>query len=124
MLSENLMPPRVEAVLPHGPGSKPPDYAEVSGAAATREGINQAMVKWYELARREWTDLRGRSLNHCKPKLCWDTPAGRNKRAADGTTELSLAWRRLARRSNDMAKLVATPRPQRSKGQQEAFERH
>ena len=57
-------PPKVPAVLPHGPAERPPDYSSVENLSASVQGAGPAMTKWYQLARLEWSRLTGVNLHH------------------------------------------------------------
>ena len=118
-----VRPKKVEAALPHGPGNLPPSYSEVTGAAPTTEGINTAMKKWYELARQEWADLTGASLEYRKPHFKWSKAAGDTCKAGETASTLALTWRQLARRAEDLCRLSKLP-GSRSSAQVDAYYAH
>ena len=115
--------PRVPAVLPHGPAQKPPDYSSILSMSGTVKEVSVAMNKWYSLARSEWAHLAGTNLRHKQYKFCWDSAVGPRK--VSGSTALAAAWREVARRSEDAAKISkAVEAKAASKAQLAALHNH
>ena len=114
--------PKVPATLPQGPPPKPPTYASVLGAGATRKGIAAAMDTWYQLARKEWAALTGTKLSYKRHRFTWECAVGAKSR--DTTTALAGGWREAARRAEDILRLERVTKECRGKAQQEALDAH
>ena len=74
------------------------------------------MVKFYELAREEWSDLAGTDLRFVEPSFRWVQPAGLKAQPLDGATTLFVAWRALARRAHEVALHLGKRRPHSRRG--------
>ena len=72
----------------------------------TKEQVTEAMTKWYTLAREELSALAGYRPNHKPHKFRWECAVGNKK--TSNSTALAAAWRELARRSDDLAKINRT----------------
>ena len=92
--------------MPHGPAHKPPSYDGVNSCSTTKRGISDAMAQWYWLARGEWAHLTCTKSRYKKAKFSWQNAVG-NRKACEGSTALALAWRRCARRAEDVARIRA-----------------
>ena len=68
------------------------------------------MTAWYTLARKEWASLTGSKLKHKKSIVKWESAVGTRK-ASEASTALALAWRRCARRAEDVARLWGRAEP-------------
>ena len=102
-----VKPPRVEGSLPMGPQPVPPSYAETERFAGDPATLDNAVEEWYTNARKEWSSLAGYSLAHRKPRFRWMSAVGKLAKPWVGSTKLSVMWRSLARRAQDVARLVA-----------------
>ena len=103
-----VRPPRVPGVLPAGPLGRHPDYEQVR-KALDADDLQGAMVRFYELAREEWSDLAGTDLRFVEPSFRWVQPAGLKAQPWDGATTLSVAWRTAPIVASVTAALRAAP---------------
>ncbi len=98
-------PPLVPGALPVGPQLRPPSYDEVR-RLVDEGAADQAMVAWYANARLEWTALVGTDLRHFSPRFKWLPAAGAIAKPWSGSTALSVMWRVLARRADEIGRLL------------------
>ena len=64
-----IRPPKVGGLLPHGPSEAPPDYSSVRALAGEERTVNEAMITWYEAARKEFSSIAGMRLNFAEARF-------------------------------------------------------
>ena len=69
-----VRPPKVEAVLPHGPPQRHPSYDAVFAAAHRPELADMTTVEWYSKARTEFSDFAQTDLSHRPIEYKWKRP--------------------------------------------------
>ena len=106
MVRELVKPPRVDGALPQGPGAQPPSYEHVELLAACRGTLDMAMEAWYKAARAEWSSLAGQALDYRKPRFRWVSAAGPTAKPRPGSPHASATWRSLAKRAQDLIKMM------------------
>ena len=101
-----VKPPKVDGVLPAGPAHEPPDYNAVTDLAGSAESINAAMVAWYSAARQEFSNIAGSKLDFVEARFKWACAAGVVAKPWHGASRISVMWRSLARRTEEIAKIL------------------
>jgi len=130
-----VRPKRVPARLPHGPAIKPPSYDEVSCAADRINNrpidqplpdetavANTAMVNWYTIARKEFTDIAGTDMKFKQTKFKFGPAIPTIASPWAGEYATSAFWRSLATRARDTANLLA--KKHRDAAQNRAISHH
>jgi hypothetical protein len=106
MVRKLLKPSRVDALLPEGPQLRPPSYQAVFDKAEDPTTLDDATRLWYASARIEWNRMTGMDKKFKPAKFIWTSAAGPVAQKWAGSIELSVMWRGLARRAQDVARLL------------------
>ncbi len=114
-----VLPPKVAGLLPFGPMAQHPDYDVVVRLASTDDTLNEGMGTWYRSVRQEFSQLAGEDLSYRQPRFKWAVATGQTAKKWTGSTSLSVMWRSLARKAEDIARTLApgasTPSAERCK---------
>jgi hypothetical protein len=94
---------KMPGVLPSGPQLPPPSYDNIGVDVASTNGIDLAFDQWYRLAGTEFGSLLGCAPQYAAPHFRWLAAAGPCARQGAGATRLSVAWRVLSRRADELA---------------------
>ena len=97
--------PKVHGILPSAPANDKRCYQEVTMLAAAGK-VTEAIRKWYELARKDWSDITGRDLQHKEPKFVWGSAVGRIADPYAGANFVSRLWRYSATTAKEAQKAI------------------
>ena len=103
-----MKPPKVEAVLLFGPQRQPPDYQHVMKLVSEEQALDAAMLEWMRASRLEWNEISGHSSEFRPARFVWTSASGRGAQQWIGSSEVSVMWRVVARRAQDVARLVGS----------------
>ena len=101
-----VKPMHISGVLPFGPAPLPPCYADVHEACKDDQLSDGAMNLWYVKARQEWAAITGAPDRARKTRFVWSPVAGKCASPFTGATTPSITWRILARRADDVSRLI------------------
>jgi hypothetical protein len=113
--------PKVQGVLPFGPSPTEPAYDNVCAAALAGE-LEIAMRTFYITARMEWSGIAGEKLAFVPHRFRWEPPIRHTAKPWTGSSSLSVMWRSLARRAEEISKVLS--RTDSAPGMIEAAARH
>ncbi len=101
-----IKPSKVEAVLPFGPQRLPPDYSQVFKLASEVQTLDTSMLEWLRASRCEWNDLACDSKEFKPAKFIWTSACGQRAQRSSGASAVSIMWRALARRAQDISRSI------------------
>ena len=119
-----VKPPKVEAHLPFGPKREPPDYEQVFSLAAKAQTLDAGMREWFRASRLEWNDLSGNSSKFQPARFIWTAACGQRAQRCIGASSASVMWRVVARRTQDIARIVGAGMFSASEAQRKAVSDH
>ena len=108
MVRRLVKPPRVPAVLPHGPPSQTPEYGLLATPPpdASTEQIASNIHNWYNQARSEWNSLSGDTAQHKPAYFRWEPVVRKQANGPPGTDRISISWCKLAMHAREIARVL------------------
>ena len=98
--------PRVSGSLPFGPAPEPPSYSQTVELAKHDDLLGSAMEDFYTRARAEWTGIAGKPLDFVRHRFKMEAPLHAFARPWTGASTLSVVWRSLARRADEVPSVI------------------
>ena len=93
-------------MLPFGPKRQPPDYSNVFKLASETQTLDAGMVEWLRASRLEWNDLAGSNKKFQPARFIWTSACGKRAQQSIGASAVSVMWRAVARRAQDVARIL------------------
>jgi len=101
-----IRPVRVPGALPAGPLPQPCSAPGLRPTSVDAVAIDAAMSAWSNAARVEWASLCGEDPDLSQPRFAWREPVGPRAQQKAGATKLSIFWRNVAQRFDEVARLI------------------